>query len=143
MLFDVRAAGLLLALAMSATCRGQRQNLAPEPATGSPATEEEALGTGPYPAGFLLTLNNRHWLDVNVFVLHDGQASRVGLVTASSSESMQLPAWLMGQGGRLRIMAEPVGDVGRYTTDLLVVQPGELVEVNVESQLSRSTYAVH
>ena len=139
---DVRAGGLLVALAMSAACRGQRQNLAPEPATGSPATEEEALGTGPYPGGFFLTLNNRHWLDVNVFVVHDGQASRVALVTASSNESMQVPGWLMGQGGRLRIIAEPVGDVGRYTTDLLVVQPGQLVEINVESQLSRSTYTI-
>ena len=92
--------------------------------------------------GFELTLNNRHWLDVNVFVQHDGEASRVTLVTASSSQSLILPLWMLGESKLVRIIAEPVGEHDSYTTDLLRVDPGQAVELNVESVLSRSNYSI-
>src|ERR671921_1836024 len=82
--------------------------------------------------GFELTLNNRHWLDVNVFVQHDGESSRVTTVTASSSQSLILPVWMIGDSRLVRIIAEPVGEEDRYTTDLLRVGQGQSVEVNVE-----------
>jgi hypothetical protein len=92
--------------------------------------------------GFELTLNNRHWLDVNVFVQHDGESSRVTLVTASSSQSLILPAWMLGDSKLVRIIAEPVGAQDSYTTDLLQVDVGQSVEVNLESTLSRSHYSI-
>src|SRR4051794_28974862 len=119
---------LLLAAALS--CAGPRQKLDTEPSP-SPAAD-----------GFELTLNNRHWLDINVFVLHDGESSRVTTVTASSSQSLILPLWMLGDSKLVRIIAEPVGEVGSYTTDLLRVDLGQSVEVNVESTLSRSNYSV-
>jgi hypothetical protein len=92
--------------------------------------------------GFELTLNNRHWLDVNVFVQHDGEASRVTLVTASTSQSLILPLWMLGDSRLVRIIAEPVGAQDSYTTDLLQVDVGQSVEVNLESTLSRSNYSI-
>jgi hypothetical protein len=96
----------------------------------------------PLADGFELTLNNHHWLDINVFVQHDGEASRVTTVTASSSQSLILPTWLLGESKVVRIIAEPVGETDSYTTDLLRVDPGQSVELNVESVLSRSNYSV-
>jgi hypothetical protein len=92
--------------------------------------------------GFELTLNNRHWLDMNVFVQHDGEASRVTLVTASTSQSLILPLWMLGDSRLVRIIAEPVGAQDSYTTDLLQVDVGQSVEVNLESTLSRSNYSI-
>jgi hypothetical protein len=104
------------------------------------------LETEPSPSpvadGFELTLNNHHWLDINVFVQHDGEASRVTTVTASSSQTLILPLWLLGESKIVRIIAEPVGEEGSYTTDQLRVDPGQLVELNVESVLSKSNYSV-
>jgi hypothetical protein len=111
-------------------CAGPRQKLETEP---SPS---------PVADGFELTLNNHHWLDINVFVQHDGEASRVTTVTASSSQSLILPLWLLGESKIVRIIAEPVGEGGSYTTDQLRVDPGQSVEVNVESVLSKSNYSV-
>ena len=111
-------------------CAGPRHKVETEP---SPSTVAD---------GFELTLNNHHWLDINVFVQHDGEASRVTTVTASSSQSLMLPLWLLGESKIVRIIAEPVGEQGSYTTDLLRVDPGQSVELNVESVLSKSNYSV-
>jgi hypothetical protein len=121
--------GLLAALTL-AGCFGPRQKL------------DHDAGPSPLADGFELTLNNRHWLDVNVFVQHDGEASRVTTVTASSSQSLILPLWLVGESKIVRIIAEPVGEQASYATDLLRVDPGQSVELNVESVLSRSNYSV-
>jgi hypothetical protein len=102
----------------------------------------EDSGPSPLADGFELTLNNRHWLDVNVFIQHDGESSRVTLVTASSSQSLILPVWMLGESKLVRIIAEPVGEHDSYTTDLLRVDLGQSVEVNVESVLSKSNYSV-
>jgi hypothetical protein len=115
--------GLLLA------CAGPRQQLGED--SPSPVAE-----------GFELTLNNRHWLDVNVFIQHDGESSRVTQVTASSSQSLILPLWMLGDSKLVRIIAEPVGAQDSYTTDLLRVDLGQSVEVNVESVLARSNYSI-
>jgi hypothetical protein len=93
-------------------------------------------------AGFALVLHNRNYLDVNIFVQHDGQASRVGTVTGSSSTAMDVPSWMVGKGGLVQLIAEPIGDNSRYVTDNLLIQPGQMVELNVESAIARSNYSV-
>jgi hypothetical protein len=125
----VRTGLLALTLALAA-CAGPRQKF------------HDDTGPSPLSDGFELTLNNRHWLDINVFVQHDGEASRVTTVTASSTQSLILPLWLLGESRLVRIIAEPVGEQGSYATDLLRVEPGQSVELNVESALSRSNYTV-
>ena len=49
---------------------------------------------------------------------------------------------MLGQSKTIRLIAEPIGDESRYTTDLLVVQPGQVVELNVENLLARSNYTI-
>jgi hypothetical protein len=120
----------LAALVLVAACFGPRQKL------------HEEDGPSPMSDGFELTTNNHHWLDVNIFVQHDGEASRVTTVTASSSQSLILPLWLLGDSKIVRIIAEPVGAQGSYSTELLRVDPGQAVELNVESSLARSNYSI-
>jgi hypothetical protein len=124
------AGRLLLLVFFTVSCAGPRQRF------------RDDAGPSPLADGFELTLNNRHWLDVNVFVQHDGESSRVTLVTASSSQSLILPLWMLGESKLVRIIAEPIGEHGGYTTDLLRVDLGQSVEVNLESELSRSNYSV-
>jgi hypothetical protein len=118
---------LVVSLALILACAGPRQNIDPSP---------------PEANGFSLILNSRHLLDVNIFVQHDGQADRVATVPSSSSKAVVLPLWMLGQSKAIRIIAEPIGDASRYTTDLLTVQPGQIVELNVESLLARSSYTI-
>jgi hypothetical protein len=118
---------LLLVLLAVPACRGPRQNVGPAPAEAD---------------GFSLILNSHHLLDVNIFVLHDGQADRVAMVPSSSSRAIVLPRWMLGQSNTIRLIAEPIGDDSRYMTDMLSVQPGQIIEFNVEGSLDRSSYTI-
>jgi hypothetical protein len=120
--------GLVVLLALNLACAGPRQNVDPTPVQNAD--------------GFSLILNSHHLLDVNIFVQHDGQADRVATVPASSSTAVVLPLWMLGQSKAIRIIAEPIGDDSRYTTEVLTVQPGQIVELNVESLLARSSYTI-
>jgi hypothetical protein len=117
----------LLSVAMFA-CRGPRQNV--------------EAAAAPEADGFSLVLNNHQVLDANIFVQHDGQVDRVGMVSASSSRTLVLPLWLLGQSKLIRLIAEPIGNDARYTTDFLSVQPGQIIELNVEGVLERSNYSI-
>jgi hypothetical protein len=119
---------LIASLALTLACSGPRQNVDPKP----PRQAD----------GFSLILRSHHLLDVNIFVLHDGQADRVAMVPSSSTRALVLPLWMLGQSRAIRIIVEPIGEDSRYTTDLLTVQPGQIVELNVESLLSRSSYSI-
>jgi hypothetical protein len=91
----------------------------------------------------VLNVTNTHWLDVVVSVLHDGELSRVGTVTAAASESFALPSWMLGQSRNIRLIADPVGSENRLGTELIQVQPGQTIEWRLESQLARSTVMVY
>jgi hypothetical protein len=116
---------VLLALVLA--CAGPRQDVDPAPVEAD---------------GFSLILNNRHLLDVNVFLQHDGQPDRITTVPSSTTSAIVLPLRMLGQSKTIRIIAEPIGDETRYTTDILVVQPGQVVELNIESLISRSNYSI-
>src|SRR5688572_437142 len=117
--------GIVLLLILG--CAGPRQNVDPEPVEAD---------------GFSLILNNRHLLDVNIFLQHDGQPDRIATVPSSTTRAIELPLRMLGQSKAIRIIAEPIGDETSYTTDILVVQPGQIVELNVESLISRSNYSI-
>jgi hypothetical protein len=117
----------ILVASLVVACSGPRQNVGPAPAEAD---------------GFSLILRSNHLLDVNIFVLHDGQADRVAMVPSSTTRAMVLPLWMLGQSRAIRIIVEPIGEDSRYTTDLLSVQPGQIVELNVESLLARSSYSI-
>jgi hypothetical protein len=124
------AVGLLWAsLALMSACSGPRQNVD----NSAPAPQAD---------GFSLILNSHHLLDANVFVQHDGQADRVGMVSASSSKALVLPLWMLGASRAIRIIVEPIGDETRYTTDILSIQPGQTIVLNVESTIDRSNYSI-
>lgn len=122
------AAAFICGLLFTLACAGPRQNV-------DPAPQEEAKG-------FMLVVINHHLLDVNIFLLHDGQADRISMVNAASSRTQEMPLYMLGQGGTIRLIAEPIGSDSRYTTDLLTVQPGQVVELSVENPLARSTYSI-
>ena len=114
-------------LAMTLACAGPRQNVDPEPLEAN---------------GFSLVLNNRHLLDVNIFLQHDGQPDRIATVPSATSRAIVLPLRMLGQSKTIRLIAEPIGDETRYTTDMMVVQPGQIIELNVESLIARSNYSI-
>jgi hypothetical protein len=90
-----------------------------------------------------LQIANHNWLDITIYVLHDGQPTRLGIADATSNASFTLPSRLLGQGRELRLIGRPIGGTGAVITETIVVQPGQYVEWTLESDLNRSAIAVY
>src|SRR5207249_2355191 len=88
-------------------------------------------------------VENHGWSDATIYVLSGGLTRRVGMVTGSSSQSFTLPASYIGTMGEIRLRAHPIGSNGSLTTDLMTVQPGQLVRFTVENHLANSSYGVY
>jgi hypothetical protein len=101
-----------------------------------------ALAYGPADS-VSLQVANHNWSDVVIYVLRDGQPSRIGIATAASSASFVLPRRMLGQAGEIRLWGRPIGGRGDAFTETVVVQPGQWVEWTLETDLSRSAIGVY
>ncbi len=89
-----------------------------------------------------LSVTNHNYLDVVVYVLHDGVQTRVGTVTGSSSAVFFLPARLLGQAREIQLYGDAIGSDAFARTDILVVQRGQYIEWTLETDLRRSSVGV-
>lgn len=90
-----------------------------------------------------LVVENHHWSDVIVSVLHDGVLERIGLATAVKTSTFIIPSRRLGTSGLIRLRGHAVGAPDDHTTDAFVVQPGQEIQWTLESDLARSSVAVH
>jgi hypothetical protein len=94
-------------------------------------------------ADITLQVNNHNYLDVVVYVLHDGLRTRIGTVTGSSAEMFTLPPRLLGQGHEIQLYGDPIGSEDFAMTERLQVQAGQFIEWTLESDLRRSSVGVY
>jgi hypothetical protein len=94
-------------------------------------------------ASFSIRVANHNWSDVVVYMLRDGQPTRLGVATAASSASFVVPRRLLGQAGEIQLWGRPIGGRGSAFTETVVVQPGQWVEWTLESDLNRSAVGVY
>jgi hypothetical protein len=117
---------------------------------GAPATGNGSIAT--VADDHLLTIRvdvqNDNMQDVNVYVLHGGLRSRVGVAGAASASSFTFPAYYAARATMVQIAAVPLIG-GRFgwrksiVSDPVSVQFGQRILFSLESDLSRSTIAVY
>ncbi len=90
-----------------------------------------------------LHVNNHHWLDVTIYVIHDGQRTRVGVAGGTAETQMVLPSRLLGVGRDIQLYGDPIGSSEQAITEVLLIQPGQFIEWSLEWGLERSTVAVY
>jgi hypothetical protein len=90
-----------------------------------------------------LQVVNHHWLDVTIYVIHDGQRTRLGVAGGSAQTRMVVPSDLLGVGRDLQLYGDPIGSPERAITEVIIVQPGQFIEWLLESGLARSTVGVY
>jgi hypothetical protein len=91
---------------------------------------------------FALTVTNHNYLDVVIYVLHDGQVTRAGTVTGSSAATFYLPGRLLGIGREIRLLGDAIGSTAVARTETLIIQPGQHIEWTLETDLARSSVGV-
>jgi len=102
-------------------------------------------GAGRYIAaeaeGALVEVHNAHWQDINIYAVRAGTRFRLGTVLSNTTETFTVPPAML-MPGDFRLLADPIGSSRTYLTDPLIVQPGQVIEFNVQNQLSMSSYSV-
>lgn len=95
------------------------------------------------PPNVSVEVESHNWSDIVIYLMHGNQPRRLGMVTALSTVSFEFPYHSIATGGNLRLRAYPIGGPGAYTSEDLLVQPGQGVKWTLESDLSRSFLAIY
>jgi hypothetical protein len=90
----------------------------------------------------LLEVESHHWSDVVIYLMNGNQAERLGTVAGVSTNRFSFPYRHIASGGRLRLRAHPIGG-DSFTSEDVVVQPGQSVKWTLESDLRRSSLAIY
>lgn len=90
-----------------------------------------------------LHVENHHYGDVDIFVIHNGSRTRVGSVTASSDQTFTLNSRIIGTVGTLQILAHGIGEPGSVTSESFSIRRGMQISWTLDSSLSRATLAIY
>ncbi|MFL5495670.1 MAG: hypothetical protein ACJ8DC_14900 [Gemmatimonadales bacterium] len=89
-----------------------------------------------------LEVENHNWSDIVIYLVRGTQRQRLGMVNALSSTVFTFPYRRLGTGGDARFSAHAIGG-GGYTSESVLVQPGQTLKWTIESDLARSSLAVY
>lgn len=90
----------------------------------------------------VLTVENRNWQDVVVYAVYDGTRNRLGMINTARTVSFRLASRLVGHGGSLYFIADPIGASKHFQSEMVVVQPGQVISWTLESGLERSSISI-
>ena len=123
---SLAAAAIAAILATTAACA--TPGTVTQTSTGEVATTDGSVG---------LVVQNQNYSDMDVYVVADGLATRLGTVTGNSKEQFRLdPSFFPTQ--ELRVVATPIGGNGRATTGVLNVSPGQQIDFTIAPVLRQS-----
>jgi hypothetical protein len=88
-------------------------------------------------------VTNHHFLDVVVYAVCEGQRTRIGVASGSGSTRMNVPRRLLGPGQEVQLIGDAIGSEERAVTETIIVQPGQFIELLLESKLARSSVGVY
>jgi hypothetical protein len=88
-------------------------------------------------------VESHHSSDIVIYLMNGSQSQRLGMVPAVSTMSFFLPYRQLATGGKVRLRAYPVGGRGSFTSEDVLLQPGQGVKWTLESDLARSSLAIY
>jgi hypothetical protein len=89
-----------------------------------------------------LEVESHNWSDIVIYLVRGTQRQRLGMVTALGNTVFTFPYRRLGNGGDARLSAHAIGG-GGYTSESLLVQPGQTIKWTLESDLARSSLSVY
>ncbi|MGH7557517.1 MAG: hypothetical protein ACREMD_07020 [Gemmatimonadota bacterium] len=102
------------------------------------AEERQAATTGP----ISVQVTNHNFLDMNVYAVAGSQTIRLGTVRTNAEQMFEVPPGLPVTGG-LRFLVDPIGSSDAYLSDDVLVSPGDIVDLVIQSSLGLSSTVVH
>jgi hypothetical protein len=98
-----------------------------------------AGGDEPKSGGFPVQIENQNFSDMNIYLVNRGQRWLLGQANGLSSTTLTISPDLARGGGRLQLLADPVGGTREIVTPELLVAPGQRVYWTIGSDPDMST----
>lgn len=76
---------------------------------------------------------NDNVADVHIWVIVGGQSMTLGIVSGNARQLFTLPTWVTTSGTGFRILADPIGAPGAYTSPRQTPQPGQRVVIRLSA----------
>jgi hypothetical protein len=76
-------------------------------------------------------VENRAFLDMNIYVLQGTQRIRLGTVTGNTVGRLTIPRDIVASAARLRFLADPVGSNRTPVSEEFSVRPGDEVVLTI------------
>ena len=109
-------------------------------------SEKDSDAESPPPehtAELALEVENHGWSDIVISLVRGTSVERLGMVGALNTETFVFPFRKLGVGTDVRLRAYPIGGPNAYTSENVLVQPGQWIKWTLESDLTRSFLAVY
>ena len=72
-----------------------------------------------------VSVENREFVDMSVFVLRNGQRLRLGIASGHSTTVLSIPNYLVKAGNEMQFLCDPIGAAQEEVSDRMTVFPGE------------------
>ncbi len=90
----------------------------------------------------VIQVRNRHWQDVNIYLLLGGTRFRLGTVSSNHTERFSIARYAGWDTHSLQIYVDPIGSTDSYTSDDFYLADGQWADCVVEGTLRLSSYMV-
>ena len=94
-------------------------------------------------AELALEVENHAWSDIVIYLVRGTATDRLGMVGSLSTATFVFPYRKLGVGTDVRLRAYPIGGPRAFTSENVLVQPGQWIKWTLESDLTRSFLAVY
>jgi hypothetical protein len=94
-------------------------------------------------AELALEVENHGWSDIVIYLVRGTAVERLGMVGALNTETFVFAYRRIGVGTDVRLRAYPIGGPRSFTSESVLVQPGQWIKWTLESDLTRSFLAVY
>ena len=87
-------------------------------------------------------VENHNWSDITIYLMAGGLPQRLGMVTALRTATLVFPSHRLNTGSGVRLRALPVAGKS-YTTETILVLPGQTITWTLENDLDHSSLTVY
>jgi hypothetical protein len=102
-----------------------------------PKPSDPAAGTK-----VLVEVESHNWNDITVYLLAGGLPQRLGMVSALSSATFDFSSHRLNTSAGVRLRALPVAGKP-FTTETILVHPGQVITWTLENHLDASSFSVY
>jgi hypothetical protein len=96
----------------------------------------------PHQGNVVVEVESRNWSDITVYLIAGGLPQRLGMVSALGEASFDFPSQRLNSSVGIRLRALPVAGQP-FTSDAILVMPGQVITWTLENDLDASSYSVY